>query len=156
MKQEETIRVSRAELSIEAFDAVARGGKNRRVPGQVAGIGVDEVAEDREMDSGIEVSQCEYFSSRAITEVVLVSIVGTTTIVRASSGSCLEKSRRGRRRGGIAQATIRCASAMATSAAGTIRSRRKTHTAGHAVPAWRAYAAAAASIAAVITPIGPR
>ena len=60
MKQEEAIRVFGAEPPIEVLDARARGGKNRRIAGQLARIGVGEVAEDREVDARIEVAQREH------------------------------------------------------------------------------------------------
>ncbi len=54
----------------------------------------------------------------SLTPATLVSSVGTTTIVRAFSGTPAEKSRRGRRRGGAHRAASRCTKAMATSLAG--------------------------------------
>ena len=39
---------------------VARGGENRRVVGQLARVGVGEVAEDREMDVRIEVAERQH------------------------------------------------------------------------------------------------
>ena len=72
------------------------------------------------MDVRIEVAQREHLhvlQQRAATST-LVSSVGTTTIVRALSGTCSEKSRRDSRRGGIAQAISRWATAIAMSVAG--------------------------------------
>ncbi len=60
MKQKEAIRMFGAEPSIEVLDTRARGGENRRIAGQLAGIGVSEIAEDREMDARIEVPQREH------------------------------------------------------------------------------------------------
>ena len=59
---------------------------------------------------------------RALTPGTLVSSVGTTTMVRAFSGTPAEKSRRGKRRGGAQRAASRCTKAMATSLAGSRRS----------------------------------
>ena len=56
------------------------------------------------------------------TPSTLVSSVGTTTRVRASSGMPAERSRRGSRRGGARRAARRWTSAMATSLAGRRRS----------------------------------
>ena len=60
MEQKEAIGVLGAEPPIEILDAGARGGKDRRVLGQLARFGVGEVAEDREMDARIEVAEREH------------------------------------------------------------------------------------------------
>ena len=122
-EQKEAIRVAGAEALIETSIPSARrreSPRRRAVPR----IGVGEIAEDREMDVRVEVAQRQHLDvlQQRRHRAVLVSIVGTTTIVRASSGIRSEKSSRGRRRGGTAQATTRCASAMAMSAAGISRS----------------------------------
>ncbi len=95
-------------------------------------------------------------SSSDATEATLVSSVGTTTMVRALSGTRSEKSRRDSRRGGIAQAITRWASAIATSAAG-ISSRAMTRAIARGEAAsWRAYDTAEASRTTVIAAIAPR
>ena len=93
---------------LSVLDAGARARReSRRRPGSSRRVGVGEVAEDREVDVRIEVAEREHLDvleQRRRPPSTLVSSVGTTTIVRASSGTPSEKSRRGRRRGGIAQA----------------------------------------------------
>ena len=58
-------------------------------------------------------------SSSASTPAALVSIVGTMTIVRALSGTPLEKSRRGSRLGPTTRTTARWTHAIAKSLAGS-------------------------------------
>ncbi len=60
MKQEEAIRMVRTEPPVEGFDARLRGVENRLILGELAGVGVGEIAEDGEMDAGIEVAQREH------------------------------------------------------------------------------------------------
>src|SRR4029077_3971299 len=59
MKQKKAIRVLGTESLVEMLDALARRGKNRRIAGELARIGVGEVTENREMNARIQVTQRE-------------------------------------------------------------------------------------------------
>ena len=90
MEQKEAIRVLGAEPPIEALDAGARGGENRRdrraasrASASAKSLRIAKWMRGSRLPSA-STSTC---SSSAATDSALVSSVGTTTIVRASSGN---------------------------------------------------------------------
>ena len=123
---------------VEGRDAGARGVEDRLVLRHLARGGVREIAEDREVDARIEVAQRQHLEvlEQLRARSTLVSSVGTTTIVRAPSGTPPRKSRRGSRRGGAKRADRLWTTAIATSLAGSSR-RSATQASGHDEPACR-------------------
>ena len=60
MEQEEPVRMPFAEARVQDVDPRPGGGEDRLVLGHLARGGVDEVAEDREVDARIEVSERQH------------------------------------------------------------------------------------------------
>ena len=98
MEQEEAIGVlPRTEAQVEIENALAGGRQNRPVFVAHRRRRIDEIAEDREMDVRIQVAlrqHLQMLEQRLARRRRWPSSVGTTTIVRAVSGTPSAKSRR--------------------------------------------------------------
>ena len=103
----------------------ARPRRGSRVLRHDSGRRVGEVGEQREVDVGIHVPERLHLEvlEHDSTASTLVRRVGTMTMVRASSGTPLASSSRGRRRGGASRRRSHWTSAMASWLAGMSASR---------------------------------